>query len=1150
MMNKPLEEKWKLIQKHEEAMRRQENSAELKQAPEYYISVLRDSPTTSVIQELIKKLKSKSDDWIRKYLDLGGLPLIFEVLVTTSDAQGELLREQTALHRVQLEKKAAVAATSLPLPPPPGPPTSENGEEEEKNESDEEEKKDEPEEEEKDEETVAAEQEAAFMPKDKEDPFDLLQAECIKAIRTLMNTSFGMVAFLKADKSVEMMSRLLDSPNLKTKTQIFFLLATVTKYSEDGFWLTLDVMNHFKLMKHERIRFETLVKTLGYSKNMSEDYIAYQISCFLFINALIDSPQDGATKRQLKKEMRELKMMELIEKLRVADSDDTLAIQLGIFEEEMEEVEEVEAVEEDDQEDIMENMENPTEILKLIRVQLSGTDAFDHFVNILQYFLIISGKSSEEEKVENMKILESIVKKAITVSDDGTVTEISVRELQLSDRVMTQQKKIGDLEKNFLKMADMVKAGKIDKKMIDKFVGETSLSKQPKEMQDMEMDAETNEQVLASLSKMKKASAVDELAAANVPKEYQTHVRNLEAEVKYLTFKLKQAETAAKNGGGGGGGGSGSSGGGGMGGSGGSGTGNGGMGGSGGGFGGLPPPGPPGPPSLDSGSGGPPPPPTMDGGPPPPMMGGPPPPPMMGGPPPPPMMGGPPPPPMMGGPPPPPGIGGPPGPPIMGMMAHALPKLPNYKPSVPMKGIFWNKINNNKVASTVWMKKNLVQNQDGVKLDIEELEKLFAKKAASEKAASGPKKPEKITLIDPKKAQNSAIVLGSMRMDFKVVRKAILNMDEEKLSLENIVALKDMLPTADEAQAVKEYSGDADLLGPTEQFYKEIIDIDRLEQRMQCWIFKIKFGPSITNLAPDIENLTKACKEVLVSEKFIGLLEKILAVGNFLNSGKSVYGFEMGALNKLKDTKATGARIDLLRYIVLFVEKNYPDLLDFTAEMEHVEAATRVMTQNIQNELNELQSGLNQVIQEVDKADTENREDMFRLVMIEFMSDAQGRLVDEQENQQKLNVIINDLRDFYGEDMKKYKVEDFISNMWQFIQSWRETLADIQRKREMEEKKAAREAKKLLPKADSSSALKKKPALNKKSASEVVDATGDGIVDKTLVGLADGTGFKNTKAAARTKKSGGVVAKNRKKNDFDADALLQSMMKKEASKNN
>lgn len=529
---------------------------------------------------------------------------------------------------------------------------------------------------------------------------------------------------------------------------------------------------------------------------------------------------------------------------------------------------------------------------------------------------------------------------------------------------------------------------------------------------------------------------------------------------------------------------------------------------------------------------------------------------MMGGggppPPPPPMMGGggpPPPPPMMGGPPPPPGMGGPPMPPGMGMpMANPLPKLPNFTPSVPLKGIFWNKINNNKVSNTIWMKKDICKNQSDVMIDAEEIDKLFAKKAAKAVENTGPKKPEKISLIDPKKAQNSAIVLGSMRMDFKVIRKAILDLDEEVLTLEQIKALKDIAPTSDEVAAVNEYTGDYDLLGPTEQFYKNIVDIPRLDQRLTCWMFKIKFPSAITNVAPDIENLLTAAKQMLDADLFHGLLEKILAVGNYLNTGKAVYGFEMSALNKLKDTKATGARIDLLRYILLFVEKQYPQLMGWVDQLDRIEAATRVSTTNVQNELNELQTGLNQVLQEVDLADQREsgERDLFSMTMKEFIADSSDRLAEEQANYQKMMTTLNELRDAYGEDPKKYKPEEFVANMHQFILTWKETLADILRKREMEEKKAEREARKNKAKEESEKkTLVKKTPLSKKA---VVDSEADGIVEKTLSGLVDGTAFTSAKKETAAKKTGVVAKKGRKNAGFDADSLLKQMMEKEKTR--
>jgi len=86
-----------------------------------------------------------------------------------------------------------------------------------------------------------------------------------------------MNAFIKHRKSVEMIAKVMDSENVKTKTQIFFLLATVCVYSEEGFWLTLDIVNHFKILKREKRRFETIVKLLKETPDDTEEYLTLKV---------------------------------------------------------------------------------------------------------------------------------------------------------------------------------------------------------------------------------------------------------------------------------------------------------------------------------------------------------------------------------------------------------------------------------------------------------------------------------------------------------------------------------------------------------------------------------------------------------------------------------------------------------------------------------------------------------------------------------------------------------------------------------------------------------------------------------------------------------------------------------------------------------
>jgi len=432
LMQKSLEEKWKLIQIHQKTMFEQENSFKITGAPEYYVHVLKEAPTRESITELCKMLKTKPEEWVKKFLDLDGLSIIFAVLVTTSEAQAEKNRQykEITAPEVKVEKK-----------PDPVDELIVKDSDDEDSDSDEAGTAETPSSPTTTEMDTVTETSQAKMSKVQapSDPLDLLQAECIKAFRTLMNTPVGMQAFIKSkDKSCEMIARLLDSENLKTKTQIFFLLSTICVNSEEGFWLSLDAVNAYKLMKREKVRFQSIIQSLK-TREYNDDIIMLIISTLMFFNALLTSSIDASSKKQLKLEFTELGLLSICDTLKNDDIDDTIMIQIATLEDEMLEVDDDEA--EDSINDHLDALDNPTEILKLIRLQLSGTNAFTHFVSILHLFLVISSKSNEKEKTNNMSTLANIIKQAINVDSDGKVEEISVKELQLQDRVSNQQKK-------------------------------------------------------------------------------------------------------------------------------------------------------------------------------------------------------------------------------------------------------------------------------------------------------------------------------------------------------------------------------------------------------------------------------------------------------------------------------------------------------------------------------------------------------------------------------------------------------------------------------------------------------------------------------------------------------------------------------------
>ncbi|KAL9655773.1 hypothetical protein ABK040_005000 [Willaertia magna] len=1177
LMKKPLEEKWKLIKIMEQTKREAEKLHTVKDTPEFYVHKLKEEPTVGTVRDLIQALRVvKNEDWIKKFIDLQGLDAVFQVLIDSSEQQ---ISEQGGAVREEFSDEEE----------------DDDEEEEEKDEDDLDEdleKKEEEVKEEKEKPKPKASNKttdtATSTATDKEDPFDILQSECIRAIRTLMNTTHGMLAFLRnKEKSVIMITKVLDSKNVKTKTQIYFLLATVARYSEEGFFIALDVQNKYKVDRKEKFRFQTLVRSLKKKIEPTEENIFYKISLIVFINALISSPQDVSLKKQLKKEFVDLDMLEITEKLKALDLDDTLGLQLSIFEEESQEVEDLE---EEEEEIDVDSLENPMEMLKLIRVQLGGSEAFQSFIKILQYFLIVSSKSNEREKTKNMGILLNMVKKAVTYKEDGTIEEISVKELQLADRVETQQRKITQLETRFLKLAEMVKNGKVDQKVIEKFISATSkeskdqFQKSIENMDPEEMQEEFLKDAEDFLTKIKPKSGVD-IESAKIPEDVKKQMKKLETELKFMTYKAKQLEKQMATGGKA-----------------------------------APiedmdekkideelakdttapsvpvvPTTTPKPPtsSTDEGTGSStttPVPPTT-GIPTPPGTGMVPPPPGSGIPTPPGVTGIPPPPgsgipmPPGTGIPMPPGMGVPmppgmgvPMPPGMGGIGggFALPKLPVYRSTAQMKGVFWNKVANQQLKESIWIKKEIVTGLDQIQLEQSELEKLFAKKDTVSLMDNQTKKVEKITLIDPKKAQNSAIVLGSMRLEHEQIKTAIMQMDENILQPENIKALKDMVPTADERQALEEYNGDLNQLGPAEQFLKKILDIPRMEERLDCWLIKLKFPASVTSVEPNIENVLNSCKQLQKAKKFHKLLQVILAVGNFINGNKkSVHGFQISALPKLKDTKATSTKMTLLDYIVQYVEKSQPDILDFHEELNALQQSERVNVQLLATELSELKQGINTVAKEIEKSDFDAEKDKFREVMVDFLDYGSEKVEQLEKELKEMDSTIEKIIVLFAEDKKKFTPESFFKNINLFVSDFKASYNEILRKREIERKKVEKEQKEKERQQKLAESKKKKlegtiststrvPTSTPKSnttpstpttkgltteqiqlelgggtvaGEESVDGKA-GLMDKTLAGLLDGSSFKTTKGVS--------VNKKKKMAQLNAEKLKEKLQNEES----
>ncbi|XP_031331598.1 protein diaphanous isoform X3 [Photinus pyralis] len=556
---------------------------------------------------------------------------------------------------------------------------------------------------------------------------------------------------------------------------------------------------------------------------------------------------------------------------------------------------------------------------------------------------------------------------------------------------------------------------------------------------------------------------------------------------------------------------------------------------------------------------GPPPPPMPSnvGPPPPPMPGaiGPPPPPMPGAgiPPPPPMIGtGPPPPPMpMGGggpPPPPPPFGVPPppfgAPPLpMGMvplpglanpdlLPHGLKPKKKWEVTGPLKRANWKAILPNKMSDkSFWVK---VQEEKLASPDIlDGLAQKFSSKAPKKMddevvdrayTTGSLKKVKELKVLDGKVAQNISILLGGSlkHMPYDDIKKCILICDNTVLTQSILEQLIQYLPPSDQLAKLQQYKDSYDQLTEAEQFCVKLSEIKRLLPRLKSLSFREHFPEMVSDSKPDIVAGTAACDEVKKSKKFAKLLELILLLGNYMNTGSKnaqTFGFEISFLTKLTGTKDIHNKSTLLHYIVETVERKFPELLNFYDELPHIDKASRVSLDVIQKTLKQMDSSIKNL--ETDLANNkqpQSGDDKFFETMDSFAKEARDQYLVMQNMSKKMETLYTDLSEYYVFDKQKYVLEEFFTDLKTFKDSFILAHKDNEREREIDEKN--RKAKLAREKAEKE---KQERAARKRAIIDMNPSeTQEGVMDSLLEALQTGSAFSREQKRKRGPRPAGA----------------------------
>lgn len=242
---------------------------------------------------------------------------------------------------------------------------------------------------------------------------------------------------------------------------------------------------------------------------------------------------------------------------------------------------------------------------------------------------------------------------------------------------------------------------------------------------------------------------------------------------------------------------------------------------------------------------------------------------------------------------------------------------------VKLKPLHWDKVNTNLDHSMVWDKID----RGSFRVDDDLMEALFGYVAAKPKSNT-PKGKESTSpsrdastnafILDPRKSQNTAIVLKSLAVSRKEIIDALV--DGQGLNADTIEKLSRIAPTEEEQSNILEYEGDTEKLAAAESFLYHILKaVPSAFKRLNAILFRLNYDAEIVEIKEFLQTLELGCKELRNQGVFVKLLEAVLKAGNRMNAGTNrgnAQAFNLVSLRKLSDVKSTDGKTTLLHFVV------------------------------------------------------------------------------------------------------------------------------------------------------------------------------------------------------------------------------------------
>ncbi|VAH13905.1 unnamed protein product [Triticum turgidum subsp. durum] len=354
--------------------------------------------------------------------------------------------------------------------------------------------------------------------------------------------------------------------------------------------------------------------------------------------------------------------------------------------------------------------------------------------------------------------------------------------------------------------------------------------------------------------------------------------------------------------------------------------------------------------------------------------------------------------------------------------------------------------------------------------DMSELENLFStalpnsnsKRSDKSGSRASGAKPEKIHLIDLRRANNCGIMLTKVKMPLPDLMSAILALDDTVLDADQVENLIKFTPTKEEIELLRGYKGDKQDLGECEQFFMELMKLPRVDSKLRVFLFKIQFRSQVSDLKRNLNVVNSSAEEIRGSVKLKRIMQTILSLGNALNQGTargSAVGFRLDSLLKLSDTRARNNKMTLMHYLSKVLSEKLPELLDFPKDLASLELAAKIQLKSLAEEMQAINKGLEKVEQELTISENDGPvSEIFCKTLKGFLSGAEAEVRALTSLYSNVGRNADALALYFGEDPARCPFEQVVTTLHNFVKLFTRSHEENCKQLDLEKKKALKEA--------------------------------------------------------------------------------------------